>query len=262
MIREFRYVLMDPTGNRTLLVRTPVPVEEQLKVAAKLMEMEPTAEQTGFLSVSDSSVPSLRMGGGEFCGNATMSAAVYYAMNAELTKGHVFVRVSGAPEPVSVEIEAGQDGNWTGTVEMPGPCSIETFSFPDGKRHPVVSFRGISHVILERDIPKTEAEALAKNWCTHLGADALGLMFLNREQGRLNPLVYVPAADTLFWENSCGSGTSAVGAWLAQEAGQPVKIGLQQPGGILEIFALPVGKLLLKGTVKCLYERVAAVEWP
>ena len=119
----------------------------------------------------------------------------------------------------------------------------------------------ISSTILEQEIPEKEAEALAKRWCAHLKADALGLMFLNRKEGRLSPLVYVPAADTLFWESSCGSGTSAVGAWLALASGKPVTVSLKQPGGVLEIAASPDGSLFLKGTVRCLYEKVVDVEW-
>lgn len=261
MIRECRYVLMDPTGNRTLLVDTPVPVEEQPAVAAELMELEPTVEQTGFLSFSGASGLSLRMAGGEFCGNATMSAAVYDAMRSGTAEGRVIVNVSGAPEPVPVAFEKEIDGSWMGMVEMPRPCSVETLRFPDGRNLPVVAFQGISHVILEQEIPEKEAEALAKRWCAHLKADALGLMFLNRKEGRLSPLVYVPAADTLFWESSCGSGTSAVGAWLALASGKPVTVSLKQPGGVLEIAASPDGPLFLKGTVRCLYENAVELEW-
>ena len=36
-MKELTYVLMDPTGNMTILVETPVPVEEQPAVAARLM---------------------------------------------------------------------------------------------------------------------------------------------------------------------------------------------------------------------------------
>ena len=94
------------------------------------------------------------------------------------------------------------------------------------------------------------AEQLAPEWCRYLEADALGLMFLNQSQGRLKPLVYVPAADTLFWESSCASGTTAVGAYLAAKENRAVSISLEQPGGRLEIQAQPEGALYLSGTVQ------------
>ncbi len=261
MIRKLKYILMDPTGNRTILVDTPVPEDEHPAVAAKLMEKESAAEQVGFLSFSGNREYSLRMAGGEFCGNAAMSAAVYRGMLTGQKTGEIVVKVSGAPEPVRVKISARDDGSWQGIVEMPRPRSIEIIRFPEGPALPVVSFSGISHVILEQKLPEREAERFAKSWCGYLKADALGLMFLDKEQGRLSPLVYVPAADTLFWESSCGSGTSAVGAWLAKGSGKPVKIPLQQPGGILEISAEPNGPLFLKGTVRCLYNKETELEW-
>ena len=49
--RKISYVLMDPSGNRTILVETPVDVTEQPRIAEALMKEEPSAEQTGFLSI-------------------------------------------------------------------------------------------------------------------------------------------------------------------------------------------------------------------
>ena len=281
MIRELRYALMDPTGNQTILVETSVPVEKQPSVAAKLMELEPTAEQTGFLTVSGRGDLSLRMAGGEFCGNATMSTAAYYAANCGLAGGNFDIQVSGAQEPVPVEIRRNPDGSWTGRVGMPRPTALEYVHLPGGLTLPVVFFQGIAHVILQPDIlgdslllravfmepdsdradasgdetPEKEAEALAKRWCAYLKTDALGLMFLRPEEERLEPLVYVPAADTLFWESSCGSGTTAVGAWLAAKAGRVMEVRLRQPGGTLELHAEPDGPYFLTGTVRCLYEK-------
>ena len=255
-----RYALMDPTGNRTILVETPVAEEAQPVVAASLMKLEPTAEQVGFLSRSEGCDISLRMAGGEFCGNAAMSAAAYYGIHTGLSKEQLTLRVSGATEPVTVQITARPEGRWQGIVQMPRPSSIETVPFSTGQAFPVVSFPGISHVILEQELPRAEAEKLARRWCDELGVEALGLMFLDRNTGRLTPLVYVPAADTLFWESACGSGSAAVGAWLAQRRGAKITVSLQQPGGVLEITAAPDGSLLLTGTVMRIYEKTAAVK--
>ena len=84
-------------------------------------------------------------------------------------------------------------------------------------------------------------------------ADALGLMFVDRDRSALTPLVYVPAAGTLFWETSCASGTTAVGAWAAGQncspgaSGLPLTLSLKQPGGTLEITAEQDGTLSLTG---------------
>ena len=283
MAKTLSYVLMDPTKNQTILVETPVPVQEQPAVAARLMQEEPSAEQAGFLSVPadvSSSAPAitLHMAGGDFCGNAAMSAAVFYAMHAGMTNGRVAIQVSGTPDPVTVIVSARpEDGLWEGIVDMPRPLSMErkTLSlkqaafpedqsfFPETCVLPVVTFRGITHILLDGDPPvekeKEKAEMLAKVWCTDLQADALGLLFLNEKKSSLTPLVYVKTADTLFWENSCASGTTAAGAWLARETGQPVNHIFRQPGGTLEISAEPDGPLLLKGTVRCQYRKTVVL---
>jgi len=260
MMIPVQYLLMNPTGNQTILVQTEVPEEKQPETAAKLMRLEPGAEQVGFLSHSQESDISLRMAGGEFCGNAAMSAAVYYGMKNELLRGKVTVSVSGAKQPVKVSVSSRADGIWDGVVDMPQPRTIRNAAFLCGKTLPVVEFLGISHVIVEEKLTHSEAERMAVQWCKELGAKALGLMFLNREENHLSPLVYVPAADTLFWESTCASGTTAIGAWLANKCGHDIALTLKQPGGTLEVYASPNGPLLLKGCVSCLHENTALID--
>ena len=231
--------------------------------------------------LKDSSDIALRMAGGEFCGNASMSAAAFQAWRTGLANGQFVLRVSGADDLVVVNIEAGEIPlTWSGEVHMPDPQKIEMVSFPGGEQLPVVTFDGISHVIIQEPLlpkggiqpdltagsdcsetvwgcletiqhcsGKTWAEEHAREWCRYLQADALGILFLNASADRLTPLVYVPGADTLFWETSCGSGSAAVGAWLASREGKKVTVSLMQPGGALKVTASPGGPLLLKGTV-------------
>lgn len=261
MIFPIHYVLMNPTGNMTILVETEIPEKMQANVAAKLMRQEPTAEQVGFLSQSKDNAISIRMAGGEFCGNAAMSAAVYHGMIKGVSQETVSVSFSGTDHPVMVKIFSEQDGNWTGIVDMPHPYSIQEIPFSCGKSYPVVQFEGIAHIILEEDLPCSSAEKMAVKWCEELGVKALGLMFLNRHDQYLTPLVYVPAADTLFWESTCASGTTAIGSWLAKTTGSEISLKLKQPGGILEIHAQPDGILQLMGRVSCLYEKTVSIDY-
>ena len=287
---EIDYAVMDPTGNITILVETPVPEASQPFAAARLMELEPAAEQVGFLSSGrDGAELSLRMAGGEFCGNASMSAAVYGEIRKagkETGVREILLNVSGAAEPVKVEVEAfaADGGNlepqFRGTVEMPRPRRIRRVMLPLERAEaevPAVEFEGITHLIIREDADdapglsaaakiRQDAERLAPLWCKTLGAEALGLMFLNRTEGTMRPLVYVPAAGTLVWENSCASGTTASGAFLAeQEAvegiGGSFQTSLKQPGGSLGIRAERSGKLFLSGTVRLLKKRRAEISF-
>ena len=260
---NIRYALLDPTGNVTVLVQTPVPAADQPAVAARLavrlavrlMELEPAAEQVGFLTTEGDSLR-LRMAGGEFCGNAAMSAAALFAVDRGILGGvlrdgtTIFVSVSGAADPVEVKLCAcPEEDAVRGTVHMPKPVSVGEEVFPDGSVRPVVRFAGICHVIAESGLSREDAEAVISDWCRFLRTDAAGIMLLDRDRGTLDPLVYVPAAGTLCWEHSCASGTTAVGAYLAAKDG-PVSLSLKQPGGTLTVEADRAGELYLTGKVR------------
>jgi len=251
-----KYYLYSPTRNNTILVETPVSIAEQADIAARLLKAEPSAEQVGFLSgCLDLGNYSLRMAGGEFCGNASMSAAAHLSRSMEIHEHHCFLlNVSGAEDAVRVDIRPDGNGCWCGTVQMPEPLSILHTDLPLSEGSvglPVVRFPGIDHIIIESPPRKDTAEYQIKRWCRLLGSEALGLMFL--EGDRLTPLVYVPALESLYWEQSCASGTTAVGAFLAHRAGSPVSVTLQEPGGPLRIVATEES-LLLSGTVAFIRE--------
>ncbi len=263
---EIAYSLLNPTGNMTLLVESPVPASRQPALAGKLMALEPETEQVGFVSFPDADGEEtvfLRMAGGEFCGNAAMSAAALYLERSGRKDGAVSVCVTGTERPVEVTLTDLSDGSRQGTVAMPKPVSVRREKLPSCGQLPVVRFPGITHVIAEAPFDGTltpeNAEKLGPEFCALLGAEALGLMFLNRAQGSLTPLVYVPDAGTLCWESSCASGTTAVGAWLAAEAGRPLALQLRQPGGTLKISAEPGGNLFLTGTVHLIHSRTCEI---
>ena len=186
------------------------------------------------------------MAGGEFCGNAAMSAAVLYAMRRG-TPGAASVRVlvSGAEMPVPVKLRALGDGGFSCEAVLPGPRRVGEYA-----GLPLVELPGISHLIVTAPMEKRAAETAARKYCAGLCAEALGLMLLDEAAGTLTPLVYVPGVDTLFWENSCASGTAAVGAYLARREGRCITRTLAEPAGSLTVSALPDGAVSLQGTVR------------
>jgi diaminopimelate epimerase len=286
--REIEYCVLDPTGNITALVESAVDVADQPAVASRIMELEPDVEQVGFITYAENgavlpegSVPvSLRMAGGEFCGNATMCAAALFAFRRGLPGAgpeslSVPVKVSGASKPLHVSLERQAAELYSAAVSMPPALAIEELNLAAGAGSitlslPLVKMEGISHIIAEpdsglfglKDDPAT-AEALLKDWCSALNAECLGLMFLdedgavssdtgafNTERRRMIPLVYVPGADTMFWENSCASGSAAAGMYLAAKAGRPVDVTLDEPAGRLRVESDPsTGKTVLHGSV-------------
>ena len=251
------YTLFDPTKNITALVSTPVPPEHRPAAAAQIMQKEPSCEQVGFVYRNERGEYCLDMAGGEFCGNASMSAAALFCTEERIAPYEtrtLQLRVSGAPGPVAVEVTAETETDFRCTVTTPTPERISEEALPfQGKIYtlPAVYFPGITHLILPCDaLSKTAAEAAVKQWCKALNVRGLGLMLLERASLTLRPLVYIPAADTLYWEHSCASGTAAVGAYLAQTKGERIAADVHQPGGALHVEAKPDGAIRLSGTVE------------
>jgi len=94
--------------------------------------------------------------------------------------------------------------------------------------------------------------------------DAFGIMFYDSDKKFLVPLVYVRTTDSLYWERSCGSGTSALGVALATEKGLSLHENIKQPGGELEVNVVlsdgKVSELSLDGKVEIIAEGIVYID--
>ena len=253
---DIDYFLCNPTGNITALVETAVETANQPEVANAIMKAEPTCEQVGFILPSqEGSDITLRMAGGEFCGNATMSIAAHYCRKIGLQEGeskNVAVKVIGTKNLVNVLVE-NKGGIHYGTIEMPKPRKISSVKFVfEGYNYwyPVVEFETISHIIIEDDIPVYMPERCIKMWCDTLKAPGLGMMILGKNKDSLRPLVYVKHPESLVWESSCASGTTAVGAYYADKLNEPIAMCLKEPGGSLNVEVNSDKFIKLRGKVE------------
>ena len=259
---RLRVVMADPAGNRTAIVRTPVPVQARADIAAWILKNEDLrAEQVGFETAPlNGGEGRLEMMGGEFCGNAARSygfllwsakaLAAAEQRGEELSgsdlsggaaaksaQGDLSIEISGTDDLLNVHCEAEAFSAVAGRTvcrgssfsQMPMPLSLEYTE----EGSPLVISEGIAHVILE----DTEADdKIVNDMIARYGArfPAFGLQFLTGEQ--LIPVVSVPAAGSLVYESSCGSGSLAA-AWY-----QAVRSDLQshdclfrEPGGTIEV---------------------------
>lgn len=260
--------IFDPTGNITALVEGEVPASARLRLAAEIMRAHSDVEQVGFVSPcpftnedAQGELPALAMAGGEFCGNAAMSAAALFLLeggegaegvpvNEDGTRT-VRLAVSGASHPVTVSLERKEGERFVSCVTMPPVLEILTSEMRQEQLSatvPVVRMEGITHLIIGEDSPffslreRTEETArLLRTWCQELDAMALGLMFFERKEDAcaLIPVVYVPEGDTVYREHSCASGSAALAAYLADSVGAPADIALTQPGGTLRVTSDP-----------------------
>ena len=249
------YSIFDPTGNITAIITSDTDASERTSEADKVMALEPSVEQVGFfLPGHDGFDAGLFMAGGEFCGNASMSAAALYAINKGAVPGEkssVVLRVSGTPDPVIVELECTGTNAFKGRVSMPEALDITEAEIPDepDMKVPVVLMPGIVHAIVPESFGIGKAEKVLPIMCAKLNADAMGMMLIDEAMTRITPVVYVPSAGTLVRENSCASGTAAVGAYIAADSAQHTRKSFSEPGGTLTAEAFPHGSIFIEGNV-------------
>ena len=240
---KLKFAKMNPTENMTAIVLSPVARRDQPSVAAKLMaENSVCVEQVGFLEETTlpGAIARLQMMGGEFCGNATMSLAALRAYEEGLAEGEERIyplEISGAAKLLDCRIVCRQNA-YVGSVDMPLPEKISEEELEPGLFLPVVRFPGIAHVIVKEDkMDPAAAKAVIPRWCRQLKTDALGILLTNRDLNRIRPLVYVRQTDSSVWERGCGSGTAALGAYLAHEGKADVQVSISQPGGVISVKA-------------------------
>lgn len=221
----------DPAGNITLFVLDPVPSGDRAGIAARIMALPGSdVEQVGYLCPPVmGGAGRMEMAGGEFCGNATRAFGM---LTAQKMGGlsQVLVEVSGCEAPVAVDIDW---SNRTARAQMPLPRDLRPVEV-DGHSGTLVDLGGIAHLVVE-DIPPSleffqRAEPLFGDFPD---ADAYGVIFLDTAKGTMTPLVKVPAADTLVWEGSCGSGSLAAAVAQSRTDGPFVRAYVQ-PAGTVE----------------------------
>ena len=230
-----RYVLLDPTGNRTALVTETDGRTDEREVTRRLMAV---SEQVAYLEppTLPGALARIRLMGGEFCGNAAMASAGWLAREI-LTPGReitVPLEVSGAEGVVFCRLR-GLEKGFEGTVAMPRVLEIREETVA-GYSLKAVRMEGIVHLIREGTEPlePRQAELLLKEAAERLPDEAVGLLDRNPETGEMRPLVWVRGSGTTVWETACGSGSAAIAALEAWRKGDGrVCVPVRHPGGTI-----------------------------
>ena len=252
---NIEYYIIDPAGNTTALVTTPFERNSYKSVAARITEKHTSVEQVGFVGFDSENIK-LNMSGGEFCGNATLSAAALYAGLNGGREYTVPVITYPLDKPITVKVLK-TEGGFECEGILNKPYAIKDYSFcADGRDYtfPLVCFDGIMHIVADNTLSETAARGIIKPAASELGASALGIMLYNSKESFLAPLVYVPAVDSLFLENSCASGSCALASVLPEFQNE---ISIKEPGGSLAVRLTGEGILLKSGIKiieKCLNE--------
>ncbi|MFZ2024917.1 MAG: GNAT family N-acetyltransferase [Microgenomates group bacterium] len=229
----YQFRMMRPGGNDTCLIETGMNLSDQDRKIFndEIMAAYPNIEQVGFVSLTQP-VPRLTMAGGEFCGNATRSAA-YLALNGE--PGELLMTVSG----VNMPLKAGVTEKGEAFAQMPIMMEPEQIK-KDGDNY-IVPLQGIVQYI-DFDTKKIagksqeEIKLIAKQEMEAKGLlnnPAVGVMFAEQtaDGWSIKPVVWVRSIDTLFYETACGSGTIALTQALAFKDQQSTELSVLQPSG-------------------------------
>ncbi len=279
---KLNVIKVNPVDNMTIFVMDRLEPSNHMKIANKLMEYGNVhGEQVGFIeepiTARGKSLNTLRlqMMGGEFCGNAARSlAALMVHLNLPMVNKtedlyNVILEVSGINELLECTVRKTEiENSYFSSVQMPLPKRVANSAFQFYNKmisYIRVDFPGITHFIVEsKDIKDKEGFFKAiKDYTDKEELDAIGIMFYDSITSFLTPLVYVRATDSLYWERSCASGTSALGVALALRRDSSLHKNIKQPGGELEVIVkLEDGKinsLYLDGSVKIVFEGIAYI---
>lgn len=231
---EVEYSIYVPAGNDTAFVYGLNYTQEQKKlINDAIMKKHSNVEQVGFIDPNQK--PELQMAGGEFCGNATRSAASIYLKGKQ---GALKMIVN-----VKDVINAGVDEKGKAWCEIPLYHGENVIT----KKEPgifIVKMNGMVTVVIQEDVAEKYLKNKENLKATGMefihkynleNSEAVGIMFCEREKGllKINPIVWVRSINTLFYETACGSGTTAVCMVEAFLKQQSQIIDIVQPSGMI-----------------------------
>lgn len=231
MSKKVSYQVFVPGGNDTAFVfGTNYTKAERKQINDIIMEKDKNVEQVGFLGDMDS--PELIMAGGEFCGNATRSAAYHYLHGNDGSlqlkvneKDYINAGVSEAKAWCEIPLILDKDiieklGNDIYKVQMKGMTTIVV--------RENVAKKYVQNIERIKDVAVEFIDKYELREC-----EAVGVMFLEKDNDiiKINPVVWVNAIDTLFYETACGSGTTATAIVESYLSGKDMSVNILQPSG-------------------------------
>lgn len=233
MKKTIYFSLIRPGGNDTALVDGLFVQSEKKKINDLIMQKFPKVEQVGFYSTyKQTNAVNLEMAGGEFCGNALRSLAFILL---DKKPGKICVNFSG----ISQKLNAGVRRKNYAFAQMPilnSPNSIQVLA----KNTIKVELDGITHLLVDKRDFKNEkdlkitGERLLEKFKLKKKYKASGVIFYSKEKyvWKIEPIVWVRKIQTLFYETSCASGSTALGLWQAKKSDKnAVKLRVKQPSG-------------------------------
>lgn len=240
---KVNYIKFSPAQNTTAFITSHVDPTDYVEIANTLMSHEYVhAEQAGFLVSPHENNAMLRieMSGGEFCGNAILAAAAY-CKYAELTKADRFlIESSGSALPLRCDVNEKSPVLYEVKAEMPAPDAKKDIMIPYRDQTIsgcLVQLDGITHFITNYWPLEEEFADILEVVKETVEDKAIGIIpyrELTNSEYEIRPLVHVSETGNTFFEHACGSGTLALGVYLADNTNNST-FHVQQPGGTIHV---------------------------
>ena len=259
-MRNLDIMIANPSGNITIFVLSKVDEKDYRDVATALLsKTELQGEQVSFiksLPTEKQEIGQMQMCGLEFCGNASRSFGLICAKHKGIIgRDQILVNVSGCDHPLNVDVNTITNDT---KIKMPLPLDILSVDFSHiGLAGPVsaVNLDGIMHIVLE-DIPAdaTLFNQIKEEIMKLYNPPAIGVLFYDTKTHYMTPVVYVKDIDTVYFEGSCGSGTTAISAYFSlNKPDGSYTYSLVQPAGtidsIVEVKDAKIETIYIKGSV-------------
>lgn len=213
------YEILNPSGNITGLVTKDTPREKYSEIANQIMSENPSVEQVGFLKKYSDKIFRLEMSGLEFCGNASRAFACFLVKNNYVKDNKFQISVTGYDGLIDCFVEK-KNGNFFSTIDLKFKNALINYLEKkelNGEEIFMINLPGISHIFLDMDKfkfdeknCKKDAKEIIKK-LNLINIPAIGVIWFKKNQ--IHPVVYVKDIDSLFYENSCGSGSMAFGLY-------------------------------------------------
>lgn len=240
---KLNYVKISPAQNMTVLITDFVNQEDHMMISNAVMRYDSlNAEQVGFI-VTPSRIDSkigLRMAGGEFCGNALLSAAAYGTYKGLCPVGDFCVDSSGVNNSLRCETKPVTQNCFSVCAEMPEPVNVRAISLDvlgEAVTGSVVELYGISHFVAEFWPDSKMLDSILDILITKTPSSAIGVIPYRRlslGSYEIHPYVYVRGTESRVFERACGSGSYALGVHLFRERGE-MTAEVHQPGGVISV---------------------------
>lgn len=237
------FVKISPSQNMTVFVTSDVDPKDYANVGNTLMAYDyVNAEQAGFIvdPVNKNTILRLEMSGGEFCGNAVLAAAAYSVYKGLTTENQFFIEASGADLPLLCDVEMKSEVLYHAKGEMPQALSTEDTVISLHGRNisgTLVKLEGITHFVINVWPDKDDFQEILSAINEITEDKAIGIIpyrHINNETYEIRPFISVTNTGSTFFERSCGSGTLALGIYLAHQSDENI-FAIQQPGGTIDV---------------------------